>query len=119
MRRLFASIVSSVPAIAVAVLAVSAAGLVAAEAAEVPDPANGLRLARRWCAACHVVEPGQTAAAADAPVFAALATDPLRAEDAIANILTAPAKAHSKMQDLALSRLEIGDLAAYIKSLRR
>ncbi|WP_407049221.1 c-type cytochrome [Methyloraptor flagellatus] len=119
MHRLFASIALAVPAVTAAVLAVSVLELVAAEAAEVPDPANGLRLARRWCAACHVVEPSQTAAAADAPAFAALAADPLRAEDAIANILAAPAKAHSKMQDLALSRLEIGDLVAYIKSLRR
>lgn len=90
----------------------------AASAADTPDPANGLKLARRWCAECHVVEPGQTKAQADVPAFAALAVDPLKSDDYLANVLTAPEKAHSRMQNLTLSRVEIMDLAAYIKSLR-
>ena len=41
--------------------------------ARAADPANGKRLAERWCAACHAVSPDQRQASADAPAFSTIA----------------------------------------------
>jgi len=37
------------------------------------DAAKGEIIAKRWCAACHLVSPDQTQANSDAPSFAAIA----------------------------------------------
>lgn len=99
----------------------AALGLGAALAAPpVPaDPAKGRRLAERWCAACHLVSADQKVASADAPSFQALADAPNRTPDGIADFLTLPGTTHSRMPDLALSRVEIDDITAYLASLKK
>ncbi len=79
------------------------------------DAANGERLARQWCASCHVVNGGGMAAAIPQgpPSFRTIAghlnPDQTRA------FLSRP---HGAMPDLALTRAEIDDLVAYIGNLR-
>ena len=80
---------------------------------------HGEVLARRWCAGCHLVAPDQTKASADAPSFAALAADPPRSLESLADFLLLPGTTHSKMPDLALSRVDIADIVAHIRSLRK
>jgi mono/diheme cytochrome c family protein len=76
------------------------------------DPGTGLSIARRWCASCHVVEPGQKQAAADAPSFASIAKR--RGKDPkLVDFLIDP---HPKMPDMQINREEAGDIVAYIQS---
>jgi mono/diheme cytochrome c family protein len=76
------------------------------------DAANGQTLAKRWCAACHVVSTDQTQGGTQAPPFSAIAKTPRLDAAAIALFLLAP---HPKMPDMSLSRAEAADLAAYIQ----
>ena len=75
------------------------------------DAANGLRLARQWCASCHGVEPKATATD-KAPPFAAIA----RRRDStwVKAWLSDP---HPPMTGIELSRAQIDDVTAYMKSL--
>ena len=93
----------------------AAAGLVvlAAPSASAADAANGERLAQRWCASCHVVAEGQRAGTPDVPTFAAIGKKPDYDPVKIANFLMSP---HPVMPNMSLTRIEAGDLAAYIKS---
>lgn len=84
-------------------------------AAIAADPANGERLARRWCASCHVVAPGQAQASADVPPFASIAKRPDFDAGRLALFLLNP---HPIMPNMNLSRIEAADLAAYIESLK-
>ena len=77
------------------------------------DPSNGLRIAERWCASCHVVKPGQAAASADVPPFAAIA-DKYADIGTLTAFLSAP---YPRMPPMPLSRDEISDLVAYIRTL--
>ena len=76
------------------------------------DVAQGEKIAKRWCAACHVVAPDQKQASADVPTFADIARRKTNQE--LADFLTDP---HPKMPDMHLSRSEIADLVAYMRSL--
>ena len=78
------------------------------------DPADGEKLARRWCAGCHLVAPDQPTATTDAPPFAAIARTPGFNRDKLAYFLLHP---HPKMPNMALSRGEATDLADYIAKL--
>jgi len=80
------------------------------------DPEHGADLARRWCASCHVVASGQTQASADVPSFASVARKPDFSPERLAFFLLDP---HPKMPNFPLNRMEAGDIAAYIGSLRR
>ncbi len=78
------------------------------------DVANGERLARRWCAQCHVIDGGPAPAIPQGPPsFRAVARrlDPEQMH-------TFLARPHGAMPDLALTRAEIDDLIAYIATLR-
>jgi mono/diheme cytochrome c family protein len=75
------------------------------------DVDHGETLAKRWCAACHVVAPDQTHGRDNAPPFATIAKIPGFDADAIARFLMNP---HPKMPDMQLTRDEADDLAAYI-----
>ena len=90
------------------VVAVSMIGTVTPALA---DADNGGRLAQRWCASCHVVARGQTSATGEAPPFSAIARRPDFDATKVAYFLLVP---HPKMPDMALSRTEASDLAAYI-----
>ena len=79
------------------------------------DPSNGERLARRWCASCHVVTSTQREANADAPPFEEIAKRPNFNENGLMTFLLDP---HAKMPNMNLSRNEAGDIAAYVATLR-
>jgi mono/diheme cytochrome c family protein len=80
------------------------------------DAANGERLARQWCASCHVVSVDQQQASADAPPFAAIGRTPGLTAEKLALFLLDP---HPKMPNMALTRREAADLAAYIVKTAR
>lgn len=77
------------------------------------DAKSGLELARQWCASCHNVEPDATLSD-KAPPFAVIAQK--RDEDWIEAWLSDP---HPPMTGIALSRMQIDDVTAYIKSLAK
>ena len=78
------------------------------------DAGNGETLAKRWCAACHIVAPDQTHGADNVPTFASIAARPGFSADKTARFLMDP---HPKMPDMQLGRGEAADLGAYIASL--
>lgn len=78
------------------------------------DPANGERLARRWCASCHAVASDQKQASTDVPPFSAIAGMSAFNREKLTFFLLDP---HPKMPDMSLSRNEASDLADYIASL--
>jgi mono/diheme cytochrome c family protein len=79
------------------------------------DAAAGERLARQWCVNCHVIDASgpATTMPQGPPSFRIIAGHLDR--DQIRAFLTHP---HGAMPDLALSRVEIEDLIAYIATLR-
>jgi mono/diheme cytochrome c family protein len=79
------------------------------------DAFNGSQLAERWCSACHVVSASQHEASADAPPFGEIAKRPNFSEVGLATFLLDP---HAKMPDMNLTRIEAGDIAAYVATLR-
>ena len=78
------------------------------------DPTNGERLAKQWCASCHIVSADQTRGADNVPPFAAIAKTPGFSAENIGQFLLDP---HPKMPDMQLTRDEASDLGAYIASL--
>ena len=80
------------------------------------DADNGRRLAQRWCQACHVVTDGPRASTDGAPPFATIAARPDFDAAKITLFLLDP---HAKMPNMSLTRMEAGDLAAYIGSLAK
>jgi mono/diheme cytochrome c family protein len=90
-----------------------AAGVFAALAqpAGAADAGNGERMAKRWCAACHVVAADQARGTAQAPPFSEIAKKPGFDAGRLALFLLVP---HPQMPDMNLSRAEAADLAAYI-----
>lgn len=86
-----------------------------ATSARAADAGHGADLAKRWCASCHVVANGQAQASADVPSFASVARRPDFSPERLAFFLLDP---HPKMPNFPLSRIEAGDIAAYIGSLR-
>ena len=73
----------------------------AASASAAPgDPAQGEKLAKRWCAGCHVVGADQTRGADNVPPFATIAKMPGFNAETIAQFLMDP---HPKMPDMQLS----------------
>ena len=90
-----------------------AAGTVAARAA---DANHGGELAQRWCAPCHIVSAEQKNGSTQAPPFSAIAKRPRFDQNRLAFFLLAP---HPKMPDMALSRTEAADLAAYIATQKK
>lgn len=79
------------------------------------DAARGELLARRWCAACHVVADDQRQANADAPSFTAIARRLDFNARRLAFLLLSP---HPVMPELALRRSEAEDIVAYVGKLR-
>ena len=79
------------------------------------DATAGERLARQWCATCHVIDGigPKSAVPQGPPPFRAVAHRLDRAQ--LRSFLSHP---HGAMPDLALTRAEIADLIAYIESLK-
>jgi mono/diheme cytochrome c family protein len=90
--------------------------LAAVSPAAAADPDHGADLAKRWCAACHVVAPDQKQASADVPPFVVIASKPDFTPEKLAFFLLDP---HPKMPNFPLSRSEAADIAAYIARLRK
>lgn len=85
----------------------------AAAPASAVDADNGQKLSKLWCAACHVVSSDQTSASVDVPTFADIARRKTEKKP-LAAFLAEP---HGKMPNMSLSRSEIDDIVAYIRSL--
>ena len=95
-------------------LILGAAILLASQSARA-DLANGERLARQWCANCHVIDgSGPSAILPQGPPSFRVAAGHFNPGELRA-WLTHP---HGQMPDLALTRAEIDDLIAYIEALR-
>jgi cytochrome c len=79
------------------------------------DASPGAQIAQRWCVNCHVISSAQTGAVAQGPpTFLTIAKSGM-SNDQLRAFLSHP---HGAMPDLALTRNEIDDLIAYIRSLR-
>lgn len=87
----------------------------AQEAGAYEDAANGRQLAERWCASCHLVSADQKQTLSDVPPFATIAK---RSDEELSNLSGLLADPHPKMPEMNLTRQEITDLLAYIRSLR-
>jgi mono/diheme cytochrome c family protein len=98
------------------VVAVSVAATACVGPALAADARQGEALAKRWCATCHIVASDQTSGNAATPTFASIAKRPGFTPAAVANFLRDP---HPKMPDMALSRAETDDIAAYIAILAK
>jgi mono/diheme cytochrome c family protein len=96
-------------------LVVAAGATFAATAAGAADVERGEVMAKRWCAACHVVAAGQARASTQAPPFREIAIKPGFDAARLALYLLLP---HPRMPDMNMSRAEAADLAAYIASQR-
>lgn len=80
------------------------------------DAYQGKAIAERWCTGCHVVEREQKSPVTDqAPPFASIATMPEFGANKLAILLLEP---HPNMPKLALSRVEVANLAEYILTLK-
>ena len=87
----------------------------AAQSAVAADADSGKRLAQQHCSPCHIVEPNQRQEVADSPPFETIAQKFGNAPELIAFAILAP---HPRM-NLALSRREAQDIAAYIATLAK
>ena len=92
-----------------------AAAVVLTAPAIAADVERGEAMAKRWCAACHVVAAGQTRGSTQAPPFSEIARKPGFGAGQLALYLLLP---HPRMPDMAMSRAEAADLAAYIAAQR-
>jgi len=99
-----------VGAFGVAVLALTSSAAVAY------DATRGAKLAKQWCASCHIVSSDQSSGSDSAPPFSSIANRPDFAEKRTARLLT---HSHPRMPGVHLSRDEARDLSAYIATLKR
>jgi mono/diheme cytochrome c family protein len=89
--------------------------LFVAPAALAADAANGKRLAEARCVPCHAVGPTTRREVADAPPFETIARKFALQPETLAFYLLNP---HPRM-NVALTRREVEDIAAYINTLAR
>jgi mono/diheme cytochrome c family protein len=82
-----------------------------------PDPVSGKALAEQLCAGCHLVSDRQKGrVVAGVPSFDAIANRPDQSVERIFKVIIRP---HAPMPDTHLTRTEIGDIIAYLDTLRR
>lgn len=98
-------------------LAASVALIGSAFAQVHPDAKTGKKIAEKLCVGCHIV--GKEAASASVPVdvpsFERIANMPGQTAQSIAGAIVIP---HPPMPQIQLTREEIGDIAAYILTLK-
>jgi mono/diheme cytochrome c family protein len=83
--------------------------LIAAPALAAGDPVEGQAIAQRWCISCH--------GASDAvPPLESAVNQSGRTTDTLRAWLTDP---HPPMPNLALSRVDVDDLVAYLAALQK
>jgi mono/diheme cytochrome c family protein len=97
----------------IAALAAFSFAILLARPVAAADAYQGGVLAKHWCASCHVVSADQKRGSTQAPPFSEIAKKPGLTAASIALFLLRP---HPPMPDMHLSRVEAGDLAAYIES---
>jgi cytochrome c len=102
------------PSIA-AIVALALGGVAVAQVH--PDAKTGKAIAEKLCVGCHIVSAAAAGAAmpSDVPPFATIANKPGQTAQAIAGAIVIP---HPPMPQIQLTREEIGDIAAYILTLR-
>jgi mono/diheme cytochrome c family protein len=103
------------PRVGVAALALALPALTSS-AAVAYDAARGAKLAKHWCASCHIVSSDQTKGSDAAPPFSSIANRPDFTERKTARFL---AHSHPRMPGVHLSRDEARDLSAYIATLKQ
>lgn len=83
-----------------------------------PDAKTGKQIAEKLCVGCHIVgaEAAGASVPADVPSFARIANVPGQTAQAIAGAIVIP---HPPMPQIQLTREEIGDVAAYILTLKK
>ena len=92
------------------------AGMPVNAAEPVSDARAGERMARLWCAECHLVADDQKRpVVVGVPTFRGLANDPKVTEYRIRMFLVTP---HPVMPNFMLSVQETEDLLAYFRSLK-
>jgi mono/diheme cytochrome c family protein len=80
------------------------------------NPRSGERLARLWCAECHLVaEDQKRPVVVGVPTFRGLANDPAVGEYRIRMFLITP---HPVMPNFMLTAQETEDIVAYFRSLK-
>jgi cytochrome c len=79
------------------------------------EPEAGWRLARQWCAGCHIVDMSGHGAAY-APSFPTIAQERGKDQRWLRAWLISP---HPPMPNMSLSRGEIDDVIAYLESLAK
>ena len=79
-----------------------------------PDAARGQALARRWCAACHLVALRLTHI--DPPTFTAIANDSTKTPDYLRAFFVSP---HKDMPPIQLTSPQIEDLIVYLGTLKK
>ena len=93
-----------------------AAGIGPAGAQQQANPREGERLAKQWCASCHLVAAYQRTPVPDvAPAFASIAARPQATPGALRVIIQMP---YPRMPQIALSRDEVEHIIAYIVGLK-
>ena len=87
-----------------------------AAAVEVGDPAAGLAYARENCTDCHAVEPNDfNSPSLEAPGFEEIANVPAMSELALVSFFQT---SHELMPNFVVPSEEVGNLVAYILSLK-
>jgi len=79
-----------------------------------PDAARGQALARRWCAACHLVALRLTTI--DPPTFTAIASDPTKTPEYLRTFFVSP---HKDMPPIQLTAPQIEDFIVYFGTLKK
>ncbi|HWK33211.1 MAG TPA: cytochrome c [Hyphomicrobium sp.] len=82
-----------------------------------PDAKTGKQIAEKLCVGCHIVGPiAEGTVPADVPSFMRIANEPGQSAERIAGAIVIP---HPPMPTIHLTREEIGDVAAYILTLKK
>ena len=82
----------------------------------IPDALRGQGVSEQLCVSCHLVKPKQVGeVTAGVPSFMAIANRPDQSGKRIANALI---QSHPPMPNISLTVHEIGDIIAYIDTLR-
>jgi mono/diheme cytochrome c family protein len=80
------------------------------------NEAAGHALAQQWCMSCHQIGPGQASAKDVAPTFVTLANEHGKDLAWVRNYLLDP---HLPMMGINLSRVQIDNIVAYMRTLQR
>jgi|GEM_PF-4862085 len=77
-------------------------------------PSEGQRVADKWCINCHLTSSERVDGSDAAPTWVSIAADPDKTDTYIRSFLT---NTHGEMQGISLSRQQINDVIAYIRTL--